>query len=74
MKKKIETLTESQKSKLPEYIEKWTKIGLSTEPANRQKAEEGVRMTTLKVLEVFGLAAGVVEMAGLMAFYWPGIL
>ena len=43
MKQKIETLTESQKSKLPEYIEKWTKIGLSTEPANRQKAEEGVR-------------------------------
>ena len=31
MKKKIETLTESQKSKLPEYIEKWTKIGLSTD-------------------------------------------
>lgn len=40
--KKIESLTQEQKNKFPEYIEKWTRIGLSTEPANRRLAEEGV--------------------------------
>jgi len=38
----ITDLTEAQKARFPEYIKKWTDIGLCTEPANRKLAEEGV--------------------------------
>ena len=38
MNNKIEKLTPEQIAKMPEYIEKWTKIGLSTEPADRPRA------------------------------------
>lgn len=31
-KKKVSKLTQAQKDKFPEYVDKWTKIGLSTEP------------------------------------------
>ncbi len=37
-------LTQEQKSRFMEFVDKWTKIGLSTEPANRPKAEDGVRI------------------------------
>src|ERR1700749_1955196 len=40
--KKIESLTEEQKAKFPEYIKKWTEIGLCTKPANRKLAEKGI--------------------------------
>jgi len=36
----ITELTAEQKAKMPEYVDKWVKIGLSTEPADRPKAEE----------------------------------
>jgi hypothetical protein len=39
----IEELTEAQRAKFPEYVEKWTAVGLSTAPADRKRAEEGVR-------------------------------
>ena len=39
---KIKTLTAEQIAKFPAYVEKWTKIGLSTDPADRPKAEEGI--------------------------------
>ena len=38
----IEKLTLEQKERFVEFVEKWTKIGLSTEPANRKEAEEGI--------------------------------
>jgi hypothetical protein len=34
--------TKEQEAKIPEYIEKYTKIGLSTTPCNRQAAEKAV--------------------------------
>ena len=40
----ITELTETQKSKLPEYVDKWVKIGLNTEPANRVEAEKGIEL------------------------------
>ena len=40
--KNIESLTPAQIAKLPEYIEKWTRIGLCTDPADRKKTEEGI--------------------------------
>lgn len=40
---KITKLTESQKARFPECVEKWIKIGLSTEPADFDKAEGAVR-------------------------------
>jgi len=40
--KKITTLTEEQKARFPEFIQKWTDIGLSTSPANRKEAEAGI--------------------------------
>jgi hypothetical protein len=39
---KINSLTPEQIARFPEFIDKWTKIGLSTEPADREAAEAGV--------------------------------
>lgn len=41
--KKIEKLTEYQESLLPIYRDKWIDYGLSTKPADRDIAEEGVK-------------------------------
>ena len=40
----ITHLTERQRARFGEFADKWTAIGLSTDPANRKKAETGVRM------------------------------
>jgi hypothetical protein len=42
---RIKKLTPEQIALFPEYVEKWTKIGLSTEPADRKRAEAGVRLS-----------------------------
>jgi hypothetical protein len=39
----INELTEEQKALLPVYRDKWMKIGLSTGPADRTKAEDAIR-------------------------------
>ena len=49
----ITELTQEQKACFPEFIDKWTRIGLSTEPANRPEAEAGV----VEAYRVAGLAA-----------------
>jgi hypothetical protein len=41
--KEIESLTAEQIAKFPEYVDRWTKIGLSTEPADRPRAEAAIR-------------------------------
>ena len=41
--KKIEKLTDAQIARFPEFVKKWTKIGLSTEPADRARAERAIR-------------------------------
>ena len=41
--KKIESLTPEQIARFPEFVERWTKIGLCTEPADRPKAERSIR-------------------------------
>ena len=41
---KIEKLTKEQEARFPEFVKKWTEIGLCTKPANRKEAEEGIRM------------------------------
>lgn len=43
MSKKITTLTDAQMARMPEWVDKWVAIGLSTEPANFEEAEKGVR-------------------------------
>jgi hypothetical protein len=43
MTEKIERLTPEQEARFPEFVERWTKIGLSTEPADRPRAEAAVR-------------------------------
>jgi len=50
---KIEKLTEEQIARFPEFVKKWTDIGLSTEPANRKEAEEGV----IEMYKIAGLSA-----------------
>jgi hypothetical protein len=40
----IEQLTLEQTARFPEFIEKWTKIGLSTELADRPRAEAAIRL------------------------------
>lgn len=42
MAKMIEELTEAQKARMPEYRDKWIKIGLSTQPSDRDEAEAAV--------------------------------
>lgn len=41
--KKIEELTEEQKAMFPVWVDKYTKIGLSCEPADKERAERGIR-------------------------------
>ena len=41
--KKVEKLTSEQIAKFPEYVKKWTDIGLSTQPADRPRAEAAIR-------------------------------
>jgi hypothetical protein len=40
---RIERLTAEQVARLPEFVERWTKIGLCTEPADRPRAEAAIR-------------------------------
>jgi hypothetical protein len=39
---KIEKLPEKQIARFLEFVEKWTRLGLSTEPAAREKAEKAI--------------------------------
>ena len=41
-KKVISSLTEEQKAKIPEYLERFQNIGLSTVPTDRKKAEQAI--------------------------------
>ena len=41
--KKIESLTPDQIAKMSEYRDRWIAFGLSTSPADRPMAEQGVR-------------------------------
>jgi hypothetical protein len=43
MPTRIDKLTPGQIARFPEWIDKWTRIGLSTEPADFDSAERGVR-------------------------------
>ena len=43
MAEKIMTLTAAQKARLPEFARKWIEIGLSTQPADREKAERAIK-------------------------------
>jgi hypothetical protein len=40
---KIEQLTPEQIARIPAYFEKWSAIALSTEPIDRQRAQEAIR-------------------------------
>lgn len=40
---KIEALTPEQEARFPEFRDKWIAFGLSTDPANREVGEEGVK-------------------------------
>ena len=40
---KIESLTPEQIARFPEYVQRWTDIGLCTAPASREAAEEAIR-------------------------------
>ena len=39
----ITSLTKEQSDRFPEFVDKWTRIGLSTEPADRPRAESALR-------------------------------
>ncbi len=42
MSKKIMSLSPEQKARFPEFVRKWTDIGLSTMPADRERAERAI--------------------------------
>jgi hypothetical protein len=42
---KIESISPEQSACIPEWVDKWTRIGLSTEPTDFDKAERAVRAT-----------------------------
>ena len=41
---KVETLSQHQQERFTEFCDKWIAIGLSTEPAQREKAEAAIRL------------------------------
>jgi hypothetical protein len=43
--KKIDTLTAEQTARFPEFVDKWIKIGLSTEPVNFESAKEAAKFS-----------------------------
>lgn len=47
----IEELTKEQEAKIPEYVEKYTKIGLSTDRIDRKKITENVNVFYEKILD-----------------------
>jgi hypothetical protein len=49
--KKIDKLSQEQIDKFPEYVNKWVKIGINTEPTNMTKAKKFIK----KAYEVAGL-------------------
>jgi phage baseplate assembly protein W len=59
MSKKIMALTAEQKARFPEFVRKWTATGLSTQPADRERAESAIRglyaLTQLKEPRVIWL-------------------
>ena len=56
---KITKLTSDQKARFPEFIRKWIDIGLSTQPADRPRAEKAIvglyRLAKLKKPRVIWL-------------------
>ncbi len=40
----LTALTKAQEARFPEFVEKWTRIGLCTDPANRPEAEAGIKL------------------------------
>lgn len=42
---KIESLTPEQVARFPEFVERWTNIGLCTDPADRPAAERAIHET-----------------------------
>ena len=42
--KKIEQLMDQQIARFPEFVKRWTDIGLSVAPADRVQAEHGIRL------------------------------
>lgn len=48
---KIESLTDAQKARMPEYVREWTDIGLCTDPADRYAAGKAI----LEVYQCAGL-------------------
>src|SRR5438309_368358 len=42
MPKRIDSLTDAQRARFPEWVAKWIKIGLSTERADRKRFEKAV--------------------------------
>jgi hypothetical protein len=73
MAKIIESLTQEQKDRFPEFVKKWTDIGLSTRPADRQKAEQAVKnlykLAELKEPKIFWLSDPLKGSQASMAFY-----
>ena len=47
----IDSLTEAQKARKPEYVDKWIAIGLSTDAANKPVAEEAIKLA-YKVVDI----------------------
>lgn len=43
MPKKITQLTEEQKARMPEWVQKWIKIGLCCDPSDRKETEDAIR-------------------------------
>jgi hypothetical protein len=41
---RIENLSPEQIARFPEFVNRWTNIGLCTDPANRPEAERAIRM------------------------------
>jgi len=76
---KIESLTPEQEAQFPGWVEKWTIIGLSTEPADRPKAMTAVRglyrQSSLEQVPIGWVSSPIVGAlaASLLSVIVPGI-
>lgn len=73
---KITSLTPEQKARFPEFIKKWTDIGLCTKPADRPRAEKAITalydLAKLKEPKIVWLPCPI--SAGLSAVYYTALL
>jgi hypothetical protein len=68
----IEKLTDEQIARFPEFVERWTKIGLCTDPADRPRVEAAIREMALSCSHSNATGCGFRRRCRPLMRRWPG--